>query len=127
MQTTHTVDWLTQHIVLFREDFPNVVVQIGLALLATSFGFVLSNVGATIVLVPVALEIAIKVGADPRVYALIVAIASSNAFLMPTQQVNALIAGPGGYKTKDFLKMGIGMTFLYWFAMLIVINLIFIK
>jgi len=127
MQTTYTVDWLTQHIALFREDLPSIVVQIGLSLLATLFGFVLSNVGATIVLVPVALEIAVKTGTDPRIYALIVAIASSNAFLMPTQQVNALIAGPGGYQTKDFLKMGIGMTFLYWFAMLIVINLIFIK
>jgi di/tricarboxylate transporter len=125
MQTTKTVDWLTQYISVLREDVPSWIIQVGLAFLATLFGFVLSNVGATIVLVPVALEIAIKMGADPRVYALIVAIASSNAFLMPTQQVNALIAGPGGYQTRDFLKMGIGMTFLYWFVMLIVVNVMF--
>ncbi len=126
MQTTHTVDWLTQHISLFREDLPSWVIQVALAFLATTFGLVLSNVGSTIVLVPIALEIAFKVGADPRVYALVVAIASSNSFLMPTQQVNALIAGPGGYQIKDFLKIGIGMTFLYWFTMLVMINIIFL-
>jgi di/tricarboxylate transporter len=58
-------------------------------------------------------------------YALIVAIASSNTFLMPNQQVNALIAGPGGYRTKDFFKVGGGMTLLYWLAMQTVINLLF--
>jgi len=125
MQTTHTTDWLTQHTPLLRGDLPNWAIQAGLAFLATTFSFVLSGVGATIVLVPVALELAFNVGADPTQYALIVAIASSNTFLMPSQQVNALIAGPGGYRTRDFFKMGAGMTFLYWIAMLIVINLLF--
>ncbi|HEV2523853.1 MAG TPA: SLC13 family permease, partial [Gammaproteobacteria bacterium] len=64
---------------------------------------------------------------DPRMYALIVAISASNAFLLPTQQANALIAGPGGYRTKDFLKVGGGMTILYWAVMLISINLWFSK
>ena len=64
-------------------------------------------------------------GADPRIYALIVAIASSNTFLMPTQQVNALIAGPGGYRTIDFIRVGGGMTLLYWLITLAVINLLF--
>lgn len=122
MQTTHTADWLTQHTPLLRGDLPNWVIQLGLALLATAFGFVISNVGATIILVPVALELAVNVGADPRIYALIVAIASSNTFLLPMQQVNVLIAGPGGYNTKDFLKVGGGMTILYLITMLVTIN-----
>jgi len=125
MQTTHTTDWLTQHTILLRDDLPSWVIEFGLALLATVFAFVISNVGATIVLVPVAVELAINVGADPRMYALIVAIAASNTFIMPNQQVNALIAGPGGYHTKDFLRVGGGMTFLYWAASLITINVFF--
>ncbi|HQY23052.1 MAG TPA: citrate transporter, partial [Gammaproteobacteria bacterium] len=35
--------------------------------------------------------------------------------------------GPGGYRTKDFLKVGGGMTILYWAVMLISINLWFSK
>lgn len=127
MQSTHTTDWLTQHASLLDRDLSNWVLQLGLAFLSTVFGYVLSGVGATIVLVPIALELAFNVGADPRMYALIVAISASNAFLLPTQQANALIAGPGGYRTKDFLKVGGGMTILYWTVMLISINLWFSK
>lgn len=125
MQSTHTTDWLTQHTALLNEDLSNWVIQAGLAFLSTVFGYVISGVGATIVLVPVALELAFNVGADPRMYALIVAISASNAFLLPTQQSNALIAGPGGYRPKDFLKVGGGMTVLYWAVMLIAINVMF--
>lgn len=125
MQSTHTTDWLTQHTPLLREDLPNWAIQAGLALLSTGFAFVISSVGATIVLVPVALELAYNVGADPRMYALIVAIAASNSFLMPMQQANALITGPGGYRMMDFIKAGSGMTLLYWLVMLLVINLLF--
>ncbi|HXH54986.1 MAG TPA: SLC13 family permease [Gammaproteobacteria bacterium] len=127
MQSTHTTDWLTQHASLLDRNLSNGVIQLGLAFLSTVFGYVLSGVGATIVLVPIALELAFNVGADPRMYALIVAISASNAFLLPTQQANALIAGPGGYRTKDFLKVGGGMTILYWAVMLISINLWFAK
>lgn len=125
MQDTHTTDWLTQHSPLWKDDLPSWAIQLGLAMLATLFGFVISNVGATIVLIPVALELAFNVGADPRIYALIVAIASSNTFLMPTQQVNALIAGPGGYRTSDFIRVGLGLTLLYWFITLAGVNLLF--
>jgi di/tricarboxylate transporter len=125
MQATHTTDWLTQHSPLLKEDLPVWVIQGLLALLSTAFAFFISNAGATIVLVPVAIDLAVHTGADPRVFALIVAIASTNSFLMPTQQVNALIAGPGGYNTKDFFKVGIGITLLYWIITLAGINLIF--
>jgi di/tricarboxylate transporter len=122
MQTTHTTDWITQHAPLLREDLPSWVIQTGLAFIATGFSWVMSGVGATIVLVPVALDLANRVGADPRIYALIVAIAASNTFLLPMHQVNALIAGPGGYRMLDFLKVGSGMTVLYWIIMLLMIN-----
>lgn len=125
MQTTHTTDWLTQHAFIFREDLPLWAVETILALIATGFTFVISGVGATIVLVPVAVDLALEFGGDPKLFAMIVAVASSNTFLSPAHQVNALIAGPGGYKTMDFLKVGGGMTILYWVIMLIGINLVF--
>ena len=44
---------------------------------------------------------------------LLVAVAASNTFLLPTHQVNALIMRPGGYKVKDYVKAGTGMTILF--------------
>ena len=125
MQATHTTDWLTQYVLALKEGLPIFMIEFGLAVFTTVLAFFLSNVGATIVLVPIALELAAHLGADPRLFALIVALAASNTFIMPNQQVNALIAGPGGYSAKDFLRIGGGMTVLYWFAMLVSINLVF--
>lgn len=41
------------------------------------------------------------------------AIAASNTFVLPTHQVNALIMRPGGYRVKDYVRAGTGMTILF--------------
>lgn len=81
--------------------------------------------GATVLLVPLAVNIAIGVGANPAVFALTVAIATSNSFLIPTHQVNALIMGPAGYRVADFIKAGSVMTVLFLTVMMIMINLVY--
>ncbi len=85
----------------------------------------MSNVGATVLLVPLAVNIALGVGADPAVYALTVAIATSNSFIIPTHPVNALIMGPGGYNVTDFMRAGGIMTVLFLVIMLAVMNMVF--
>jgi di/tricarboxylate transporter len=54
-----------------------------------------------------------------------VAIATSNSFLIPTHQVNALIMGPAGYRVADFMKAGGIMTLLFLIVMIGVMNLMF--
>ena len=85
----------------------------------------MSNVGATVLLVPLAINIAIGVGANPAVFALTVALATSNSFLIPTHQVNALIMGPGGYHVKDFIRAGGVMTALFLVVVIGMLNLVF--
>jgi di/tricarboxylate transporter len=92
-----------------------------IGLLTTFFTLVASNVGATVLLVPLAMNMALKTGADPCTAALVVGVAASNTFILPTHQVNALIMRPGGYKTKDYVKAGTGMTIL--FAMVVLVML----
>lgn len=89
-----------------------------IGILTSFFTLVASNVGATVLMVPLAMNMAGSAGADPRVAALVVAIACSNTFILPTHQVNALIMRPGGYKTKDYFKAGAGMTILYLIVMM---------
>lgn len=125
MQTTQTADWLIQHSLHLWGNLSVVGIEVCLAILTTLLTFVLSGVGATIVLVPVAMELAVRIGGDPRLFALIVAVSCSNTFLMPMQQANALIIGPGNYQFKDFVRLGSPMTILYWIVMLVGINLLF--
>ena len=89
------------------------ILMVVIALLTAVFSLVASNVGATVLMVPLAMTMAVAVGADPKTMALTVGLAASNTFLLPTHQVNALIMRPGGYKTLDFIKAGSGMTLLY--------------
>ena len=96
-----------------------------IAILATIFTLVMSNIGATVLLVPLAINIAVGAGADPAVFALTVAIATSNSFIIPTHQVNALIMGPAGYRVIDFMRAGSIMTVLFLIVSLATLNLIF--
>lgn len=96
-----------------------------IAILTSFFTLVASNVGATVLMVPLAMNMAGAAGADPRIAALVVGIACSNTFILPTHQVNALVMRPGGYKTLDYFRAGSGMTILYLFVMMAAISLFF--
>ena len=125
VETTGTAKWIADQVLLVVGHMDIWVIQTAVAILATFFTLVMSNVGATVLLVPLAVNIAIGAGANPAVFALTVAIATSNSFLIPTHQVNALIMGPGGYRVADFLKAGGIMTILFLVVMMIMMNLVF--
>lgn len=125
METTGTAAWIAQQTLDLLGDVPTWVLQSVIATLATFFSLVMSNVGATVLLVPLAINIALSVGADPAQFALLVALATSNAFIIPTHQVNALIMGPGGYRVADFLRVGTPMTIIYLVVLILSVNLIF--
>jgi len=120
---TGAAAWIAQQILVLVGDVPVWVMQTVMALLATFFSLVMSNIGATVLLVPLAINIAVAIGADPAVFALTVAISTGNAFLIPTNQVNALIMGPGGYSVADFMRAGGGMTVLFLVVSLLTMNL----
>ncbi len=125
VETTGTAKWIAEQTLAVVGDMPVWVIQASVALLATFFTLVMSNVGATVLLVPLAVNIAIGAGADPAVFALTVAIATSNSFLIPTHQVNALIMGPAGYRVPDFMKAGGIMTVLFLVVMMVMMNIVF--
>lgn len=125
MQQSGAAAYLAALALSFMDGFPVWGIQLFLAIIATAFTLVMSNVGATVLLVPLSIQMALGVGADPAIFALTVALATSNSFLIPTHQVNALIMGPAGYKVKDFMKAGAGMTILFLIVMLLMLNLFY--
>lgn len=125
VQDTGTAAWIAHNIISLLEGWPAWSLQAGLALLATGFTLVMSNVGATVLLVPLAISIAQASGADPRIFALTVAISTSNSFLIPTHQVNALIMGPAGYTVRDFIRSGSVMTIIFLLVSNVMLNVVF--
>jgi di/tricarboxylate transporter len=117
-EKTGTAAYLANAILGFIGDVSPIMLLTVIGILTSLFTLVVSNVGATVLLVPLAINMAMGAGADPRMAALTVAIAASNTFVLPTHQVNAYVMGPGGYKTVDYLKAGSLMTFLYLVVMI---------
>jgi len=125
VETSGTAKWIADQTLLVVGHMPVWIIQAAIALLATFFTLVMSNVGATVLLVPLAVNIAVGTGANPAIFALTVALSTSNSFLIPTHQVNALIKGPGGYRVPDFMRAGTIMSILFIIVMMAALNLIF--
>lgn len=125
MEQSGAAQFLAFYALHVMDGFPVWMIQLFLAIIATVFTLVMSNVGATVLLVPLAIQMALGVGADPAMFALTIALATSNSFLIPTHQVNALIMGPAGYTVRDFMRAGIGMTGLFLFVMLFMLNVFY--
>lgn len=123
VQMTGTSDWIAGFILTFFSHSSHWALLLLLGVLASLGGLVLSNVGATIVLVPLAVNLAQTVGADPRAFGLMIALAASNSFILPTHQANALINLPGQYKVMDFFKAGGLMSLLFVFIVAAMIQL----
>ncbi|MBW1710384.1 MAG: SLC13 family permease [Deltaproteobacteria bacterium] len=96
-----------------------------IAVISTVFTLVVSNVGATVLLVPLVVNMALQANMDPRMAVLVVGLATSNSFILPTHQVNALYMGPGRYRSVDFIKVGSLMSVIFIFVMIGVIYLIY--
>ncbi len=125
VESSGTAAYVVHHLLVRMGDVSPWVLQALVAILASAFSLVMSNVGATVLLVPFAINLALVTGANPAMFALTVAISTSNSFLIPTHQVNALIMGPGDYRVADFVRVGSVMTILFLVVSLVMLNLVF--
>ena len=117
-EKTGTAAWIAQTVLAATGEVQPIVLLTIIGLLSTVFTLVISNVGATVLLVPLVVNLAIAAHADPRMAALVVGLATSNSFILPTHQVNALYMGPGRYRSVDFMKAGAVISVLFIVVMI---------
>ncbi|RZS97518.1 SLC13 family permease [Cecembia calidifontis] len=113
MQKTGAAYFLAENVMGLIEGQSPLLLVIAITVLATVFSLFMSNVGAVVVLAPLVIGMAEIAGLDPRPLTLLAAVSVSNSFVLPTHQVNALMMSTGGYKNKDYIKAGSGMTVLF--------------
>jgi di/tricarboxylate transporter len=124
-ETTGTAAYIATKVLSAVGDPSPLLLMLVISLLTSFFSLVASNVGAVVLMIPLAMNMAAAIGANAMVAALVVAVSASNTFILPTHQVNALIMRPGGYRTKDYMRAGIGMTALYTVVLMVCINFLF--
>ncbi|HEX5693786.1 MAG TPA: SLC13 family permease, partial [Arenimonas sp.] len=126
MDSTGAAGWLAQQILdRIGPDVPIWVIEAAVGLLATAFALVIGNVGATVVMVPMAINVALAAGGSPLAFALIVALSASNNFLSVSNPVLAMVTGPAGYSSRDLWRTGAPLTLVYLALVLVIVNLMF--
>jgi len=106
MEKTGAAAFLSARLMDLLQGRHPLLLLAAVAALSTLFSLFMSNVAATVLLVPLVIGMARLASLDPRALALLVAVCASNSFLIPTHQVNALLMAPGGYRNADYVKAG---------------------
>lgn len=76
---------------------------------------VLSNNACAILFTPIAMSIGTNMGVDPLIFALTVVFAANCSFASPIgYKTNLLVMGPGHYRFRDFIKVGVPLLFILW-------------
>ncbi|MFZ5993389.1 MAG: SLC13 family permease [Thermodesulfobacteriota bacterium] len=125
-EQTGTAAYIAYKVTELLGTVPYIVLLLAIGILTSFFTLVVSNVGATVLLVPLCMNMAVMAGGDPRLAALVVALSASNTFVLPTHQCNALVMKPGGYRTIDYVKAGAIMTALYMTVLIAILYLLYV-
>jgi di/tricarboxylate transporter len=120
MTSTGTAAFVGSGLIALLGPWGPLAVAGGIYLATTLLTQVLSGQVTPLVLAPIAIAAAQSVGADPRGMAMAVAMGCSTAFLTPiSHSANMLVMGPGGYKFKDYARVGLPLTLLLFGVLLV--------
>ena len=89
-------------------------IMFGIYFITTILAAYITNKASVAVMFPISLTIALSMNVNPSPFVLIVAFASAANFMTPIgYQTNLMVYGPGGYKFKDYFKVGFPLTMIY--------------
>ena len=95
-------------IVSAGSTFPPVLTLVILLVITMFLSDLVNNAASAVLMAPIAIGIALDMGASIDPFLMAVAIGASCAFLTPIgHQSNTLVMGPGGYRFTDYWRMGI--------------------
>ncbi len=74
----------------------------------------ITNAAAVSIMFPIALTMGEKIGGNVHPFFVAIAFAASACFITPIgYQTNLMVMGPGNYRFKDFVKIGLPLTIIY--------------
>ena len=120
METTGTARLLATTMVDVVGVWGPIAVLAGIYILASLVTEPMSNAAATVLIVPISIDIALTLGASPQAFVLATVIGASTSFLTPVgHQANVLVLGPGGYRFFDYTRVGLPLN-IFIFAVTMV-------
>jgi len=125
MEKAGTAQFLADQIVFATQHWGALGVLLGIYIFTLLLTQPMSNAAATVLVVPIAIDAALKLEANPQAFVMAVVIAASTAFLTPIgHQANVLVYGLGNYRFSDFAKVGFGLNLMYIFLVALLLPII---
>ncbi len=113
MTKTGAADLVTHGVLAVLGGWGPLAILAGLIALAVLLNQAMSGAAVAAVMAPIAIQTAQRIGANPRAFAMGIALACSFAFLTPLgSPVNILVMGPGGYTFRDYFRVGLPLVIL---------------
>ncbi len=107
LEKTGGAELIGDLIALSAEALPMILVLWIFYMMTGLITEIVSNNGSVVLMIPVGVEAAQFMGANPFAFVLAVTFAASTAFLTPVgYQTNLFVYGPGGYKFTDYFRVG---------------------
>ena len=126
MDSSGAAAWVAGHTIdKLPAGIPIWVLELALAVLTTAFSLVISHVGATIVTVPIAVNLALAAGGNPTAFALIVALSASNNLMTASNPVISMVMGPAKYTPREMWRVGGPLSLIYTLVVVVMVNLMF--
>jgi di/tricarboxylate transporter len=125
MEQTGSAQYLANLMLGSLGPFGPMAVLAGVYIMASLITQPMSNAAATVLIVPIAIDIALSLGADPRAFALATVISASTSFITPVgHQANILVFGPGGYRFLDYTRVGLPLNIVIFAVTMIVLPIL---
>ncbi|WP_249412690.1 SLC13 family permease [Siminovitchia fordii] len=122
MTKTGLAQWIADALMAVSAPIGFIAVLVIMYILTNIFTELITNSAAAALMLPIGLEVADSLHLDPIGFAVLVAIAASASFITPIgYQTNLIVYGPGGYKFKDYIKIGVPLSFLVMITSITVI------
>ncbi len=126
MEATGTARYIADLLLGSVGNFGPMVTLAGVYLLAALITQPMSNAAAMVLVVPIALDTALSLGANHLTFTLAVVIGAATSFLTPVgHKANVLVFGPGGYKFFDYARVGGLLTVFLFIATMIALPVLY--
>jgi di/tricarboxylate transporter len=113
MKNSGTTEWLATQLVAAGGQLSGYWILLFFYVVTLLLTEILSNNATVVLMLPVAVEVANRIGLNPFAFMFAVTFAASNSYLSPIgYQTNTMVYGPGGYRFFDFTRVGLPLSLI---------------